>query len=241
MNLKSYQVFLLLLLAAGAVLSGLASGARMLRSHEVAAMAQSHVTVVIDAGHGGEDSGAVSSDGVPESRLNLEIAQRMEDLLALAGIDTVMVRKSDTAIYSPDASTISEKKVSDLKNRVELVNSTPNALLLSIHQNLFTQSKYTGAQVFYAPTEGSRELAETMQQVLIDAVDPSNRRKAKPAETVYLMNHIQCPGILVECGFLSNAQETRLLQDAAYQKKLTLAMGTTVSAWVSERFEQYEA
>ena len=241
MKLKAYQIFLLAVLAVGAVASGLSSGARMLRSQEAAALAESYVTVVIDAGHGGEDGGAVSTDGVLESHLNLEIALRVEDLLALSGIDTVMVRRSDTAIYDPEAATFSEKKVSDLKNRAKLVNETPNALLLSIHQNLFTQSQYTGAQVFYAPTEGSQQLAEATQQVLIDAVDPSNHRKAKPADTVYLMNNIHCTGILVECGFLSNAGETRLLQDAGYQKKLTLAMGSALTAWISERSELYEA
>lgn len=92
-----------------------------------------------------------------------------------------MVRESDTAIYDASAATISQKKVSDLKNRVKLVNQTPNPLLLSIHQNLFEDGRYFGAQVFYAKTDGSRELAETAQQALIDIVDPQNHRQSKPA------------------------------------------------------------
>ncbi|MCI8524490.1 MAG: N-acetylmuramoyl-L-alanine amidase [Oscillospiraceae bacterium] len=240
MKIPTYKLILLALVAAAMALTGVLSATRLLEQQAAAAMAQSIPTVVIDAGHGGEDGGAVSVSGVLESQLNLEIALRVESFLALTGFETVMVRESDTAVYDPSASTISEKKVSDLRNRVQLVNQTPGALLLSIHQNLFSEGKYAGAQVFYAKTDGSRDLAERTQQNLIDTVDPKNHRQAKPAETVYLMNHIQCTGVLVECGFLSNEAEDLKLQDAGYQKKLTLAMGCSLAQWVEGASERSE-
>lgn len=238
--MKVYRMVLIASLAVAVVFTGILSGIRMLVNRETASMGSSAITIVVDAGHGGEDGGATSVTGVQESKINLEIAQKLDDFLGFSGFSTVMVRESDTAIYDASAATISQKKVSDLKNRVKLVNQTPNPLLLSIHQNLFEDGRYFGAQVFYAKTDGSRELAETAQQALIDIVDPQNHRQPKPADTVYLMNNIQCPAILVECGFLSNRSEDQKLQDAAYQKKLTLAISYALSNWVNERLEMDE-
>lgn len=240
MKIPTYKLVLLALAVGALAMSGVLSATRMAKRQAAAAMADSTPTVVIDAGHGGEDGGAVSVSGVKESRLNLEIARRVEGFLRLAGFETVMVREDDVAVYDPSAATISEKKVSDLHNRVRLVNETPGALLLSIHQNLFSDGKYAGAQVFYASTDGSRDLAELTQQNLINAVDPKNHRQAKPAETVYLMHNIHCTGILVECGFLSNQAEEKRLQDAGYQKKLTLAMGCSLAQWAGKESERSE-
>ena len=123
--------------------------------------------VVIDAGHGGEDGGAVSCSGRNESNYNLQIALRVNDLLHLLGYDTVMIRSTDTSVYTA-GETISQKKVSDLKQRVRIVNRTNNALLLSIHQNTFPEEKYSGAQVFFAKTPGSEELAKQLQDAGYD-------------------------------------------------------------------------
>ena len=196
---------------------------------------QAPVTVVIDPGHGGEDGGASSVDGILESQLNLEISLRVRDLFSLLGVKTAMIRETDTAVYTGTCSTIREKKVSDIKNRVQMVNATPNALLLSIHQNFFEQSKYHGAQVFYAKTDGSKALAERTQQLLRETLDKANHREAKMAQSVYLMEHIECMGILVECGFLSNAQEEEKLRDADYQKKLAAAICAAVHGYISEK------
>ena len=152
---------------------------------EAAAYRENLPVVVIDAGHGGEDGGASSPDGVLESGLNLQFALRMRDLLQFAGVETVMLRETDTALYTDGCSGIAEKKVSDLKNRVLRTNQVPNAVLLSVHQNFFTEAKYRGAQVFYAKTDGSRELAEAMQAALRTGVDPDNHRQAKPSQGVY--------------------------------------------------------
>ena len=230
------------ILAAAALLAvwGLRSGSRTTEHSLAAAAAQETPTIVIDAGHGGEDGGATSVSGVLESRLNLEIARRAEAFLALLGYETVMVRDSDTAIYDPSAETLSQKKVSDLRNRVRLVNETPGAVLLSIHQNTYSDGRYRGAQVFYAPTEGSRDLADGIQETLAGAVDPENRRQPKEAPSVYLLQNIQCAGVLVECGFLTNEAEDRLLQDGAYQTKLAMAMGAALNGWLRGESEELE-
>ena len=187
--------------------------------------------IVLDPGHGGEDGGAVSANGVRESGLNLEISLRTRDLLRFLGIPVVMTRETDLSIHSPEAVTVSEKKISDLKNRVALVSDTENPILVSIHQNMFAESKYYGTQLFYADSDPSRQLAEELQALFAAELDPSNHRRAKPCENVYLLSRISCPGVLVECGFLSNPKEEALLQSAEYQKKLAavLAAGLFIS------------
>lgn len=216
----------------------------LLRTPEAAEAAaflpETPVTVILDAGHGGEDGGASTADGVLESGINLEIALRLRDLLAFAGVDTQMIRDTDTAVYSGDCRTISQKKVSDLKNRAAMVNAVENGLLVSIHQNYFEQTKYCGAQVFFAKTEGSKALAERIQQSLRENVDAANHRQCKPSQSVYLMEHIECTGVLIECGFLSNYEEAKCLQTDAYQKKLTAAICGAITEYLSEREERHE-
>lgn len=188
-------------------------------------------TLILDAGHGGEDGGAVSLTGVPESQINLEIVQRMEDLLGLYGSAPVLLREEDVSLHDDTAVTLREKKVSDLKNRAEMIAAQENAVLISIHQNTYTDGQYRGTQVFYAPTEGSKELAAQLQQTVRSALQPENSRQEKAIpNTVYLLNHITCPGVLVECGFLTNGEEEALLREAGYQKKLAAAL---VSAWLT--------
>ncbi len=211
------------------VLIAVCSRYESLRSQPVLAADQTPCRIVIDPGHGGEDGGATGVAGTRESDLNLAVSLRLQALLRLFGHEPVMVRTTDTAVYSAGAGTISEKKVSDIHNRVRLVNDTPGALLVSIHQNFFTQGQYSGAQVFYADDAYSRELAQQMQAQLRASLDPGNRREAKGAAgTVYLMNHIQTPGILVECGFLSNAAEEARLNTPAYQTRLAMTMAAVL-------------
>ena len=176
-------------------------------------------TIVIDAGHGGEDGGAVSCTGVPESRINLEIALRLRDLCHLLGYNTCMIRTEDISVYT-EGNTLAAKKASDLRQRVRIVNSTNRGVLISIHQNTFSDNRYDGAQVFYAPTEGSKELADLLQTNLIMSLNQNSHRNSKPANNVFLMQHIERTGVLIECGFLSNPEEEARLRDGAYQKKL---------------------
>lgn len=182
-------------------------------------------TVVIDAGHGGEDGGAVSISGAVESHINLAIALRLDTLLGLYGANTVLLRSSDISLHDSDASTLREKKVSDLHNRVAAIQALENPVVISIHQNTYPSERYHGAQVFYANGELSLPLAQLTQATLKETLDPENERKATAvAESVYLMNHISCRAILVECGFLSNAEEDLLLQSPEYQTKLAAAL-----------------
>lgn len=187
--------------------------------------------IVIDAGHGGEDGGATSCTGIPESRCNLEIALKLNDLLHLLGYDTRMVRTSDTAVYTTGA-TIAQKKVSDLKERVRIANSTENGLLVSIHQNTFSDSQYSGAQIFYAETDGSETLAKQLQSDFVATLNPGSNRQCKVARGVYLMENIECTGILVECGFLSNPEEEARLRSGEYQKKLCCVIACCVSRYL---------
>ena len=182
-------------------------------------------TFVIDAGHGGEDGGAVSALGTQESGINLEISGRLNALMRFLGLRTKMIRTEDISVYT-EGTTIAQKKVSDIKNRVRIVESTPNAILVSIHQNHFSEAKYRGAQVFY--NAQSEALAKKLQQALCTQVDTKNHRECKPAQNIYLMEHVTCPAVLIECGFLSNPQEELLLRDASYQKKLVCAIACTL-------------
>ena len=188
--------------------------------------------IVIDPGHGGEDGGAVSCTGRMESEYNLAISRRLDDLLHLLGYRTRMTRTSDVSIYTT-GSTLAQKKVSDLKERVRIANETGNALLVSIHQNQFSDSRYSGAQVFYAKTAGSKDLGQKLQAELVAALNPGSNRKSKPVSGVYLLENIPCAGVLVECGFLSNPQEEAMLRNTDYQKKLCCVLAATLHQYLS--------
>ena len=186
------------------------------------------VTFVIDAGHGYPDGGATSCSGVLESTINLQIAKRLDDLMHFLGFDTVMIRTSEDSVYT-EGESIGAKKVSDLKNRVRIINETENAVLLSIHQNTYPDSRYGGPQVLYAANEQSRELASELQKNLKNTLDPSSRRAAKKGSSIYLLEHIDCTGILIECGFISNPEEEGKLLSKAYQQALCCVIATAVT------------
>lgn len=187
---------------------------------------------VIDPGHGGIDGGATSCSGVLESSLNLEIALRLNDLLHLLGHDTEMLRTEDTSIHT-GGETIAQIKLSDLKERVRRINGIENAILLSIHQNYFTQPQYRGAQVFYAKTVGSQALADALQSAFLKNLNPENKRQSKAAKGIYLMENIQMPGVLIECGFLSNPKEEAMLRNKEYQQKLCAIIAVCINSFVS--------
>lgn len=175
--------------------------------------------IIIDPGHGGIDGGTASSRGKLEKEYNLEISLRLCDLMRFLGYSVRTTRSTDKSIHT-EGETIAEKKISDLKNRVQIIEQTENPILISIHQNYFPDSRYHGPQVFYADTTGSAPFAEVMQTKLSQCLNPGGHRQPKKSEGVYLMDKINCPGVLVECGFLSNPQEERILSDPVYQKKL---------------------
>lgn len=193
-------------------------------------VARDHV-IVIDAGHGGMDGGATSCTGVLESRINLEIALKLNDLCHLLGYQTVMIRTADVSVYT-EGNTIAAQKASDLRQRVRIVNETEKAILISIHQNTFSESRYSGAQVFYATTQGSQGLANRMQEIFVSALNPGSIRKEKVASNVYLMQHIQKTGVLVECGFLSNPEEEALLRSGEYQNRICCVIVSALSQYL---------
>lgn len=184
------------------------------------------VTVVIDPGHGGEDGGAVSPGGVEESHINLAVSLRVSDLLRFTGQRTRLTRSEDVTTSDEGLDTLRQRKSSDLKNRVRFVEETENALLLSIHQNSLPSSPVThGAQVFWNRQEEAEGLAEQVQEALNQSINAGNEKHPRPIpDSIYLMKHITAPGILVECGFLSNGPETERLQDPSYQLRLATAI-----------------
>lgn len=183
------------------------------------------IVVIIDPGHGGPDGGAVSPDGIQESDINLELAFRVRDLLALLGQGSRMTRTEDISIHTPGAE---RWKASDLQNRAAMVNETTQGILLSIHQNSLPSSPVThGAQVFYNTSQKAEQISAEMQEILNKTINIGNEKYMKSAPNgLYLMKHISAPGILVECGFLSNTAETQALQTTAHQIKLAAAIST---------------
>ena len=181
---------------------------------------------VLDAGHGGADGGTSSASGVLESDINLAITLRMRDLFTLLGQSTVLTRRDENSLADDPSASIRQQKVSDTKNRVALVNSIENARLISIHQNaLAGHPSVHGAQVFYNAVGDSSTLAETMQQELNQTVNIGNEKGKKPiSKDIYLMSHVTCPAVLVECGFLSNTTESEVLQTPSYQKLLAMTI-----------------
>ncbi len=192
--------------------------------------------LLIDAGHGGEDGGAVGVDGTCEKDINLAIAQKLEIYLRVLGYRTQMTRREDRAIYDDTARTLREKKVSDIHNRSAMLEQMgPNALFVSVHQNKFSAEKYHGTQVFYSPNDPqSRVLADTIQKRAVAQLQPENTRQVKPSGTeIYLLWHAQTPAVLVECGFLSNYAETQKLKQDAYQSQMAFAIACGILDYTS--------
>ena len=182
------------------------------------------VTVALDPGHGGSSTGA-QYNGIRESDLNLAVVRRVDLLAGFCGVPTVLTREDDRSLHDEEAETLREKKRSDLENRVALVEGTEGAVLLSVHQNSYPDGRYSGAQVFYSNEALSGAWAEVTQETLRTALDQENHRLAKVIpDSVYLMNHISCPALLVECGFLSNPEEARRLETGEYQTKIALSL-----------------
>ena len=178
-------------------------------------------TVVIDAGHGVPDEGAQSSNGTTEAETNLKIALKLQNLLEQSGCTVILTRSDENAIYDIDSKTLKQKKVSDIKNRVKIGNESSADIFVSIHLNKIPQSQYDGWQTFYK--EGSEEgakLAKTIQENLNKTIQKENNRIAKTIDKIYIIKHVEVPTTIVECGFLSNPDEEKLLLEDEYQNKL---------------------
>ena len=183
--------------------------------------------IIVDAGHGGFDGGALTEDGVSEKGINLNIALYLKDYLNFFGYDVVMTRESDNSTEDKGLTTIRSKKTSDLHNRMSLMENTDNSVFVSIHQNHFSSSKYSGAQVFYSTNfkDESSGLAQSIQETIVYYLQPHNTRQIKPCGTsVYLIYNAVKPAVLVECGFLSNYEESELLKSEEYQRKIAFSI-----------------
>lgn len=184
-------------------------------------------TIVIDAGHGGEDSGAVADDGTLEKDINLDIANKLNEMLVSSGFHTLMTRKKDVAIYDKDQDeNLRKKKVSDMQNRLELINSSHSNILISIHQNKFPDKKYSGTQVFFSKNHKLSEvLASSIQLSVKNLIQPQNDREIKPANRdIFILHNSKVPAMIVECGFISNDEELNKLNDEDYKSKIAFAI-----------------
>lgn len=194
-------------------------------------------TIVVDAGHGGEDGGAVGVNGLVEKDINLAIALALAENLKANNFQVILVRDGDYSVGDQSLSTVAERKRSDTKNRVRLVEETGECLLVSIHQNQFSQSQYSGAQMFYSPNNPeSAQLAECIRESVVSSLQPDNTRQNKEAgEEIYLLTHCQVPAVLVECGFLSNPEEANLLSQEAYQQDMAAAIYNGIVSFLEQR------
>lgn len=181
--------------------------------------------VIIDAGHGGEDPGAVGCGGIYEKDLNLEIAMCIGALLEERGFAIMYTRTEDKLLYTEEENIKGIRKISDLKNRCKIAAEYPNAMFVSIHMNSFGNSKYSGLQVYYSENNDySRVLATKIQSSVKDRLQNENDRVVKPGKDMYIMENISNPAVLVECGFLTNHEECKKLSEKEYQNRLSLAI-----------------
>ncbi len=186
-------------------------------------------SVVCDAGHGYPDGGAVASDGTQEKDINLAITKKLCEVLETKGINVTLTRKDDNGIYDSSANTIREKKISDMHKRVEIINNSSADLFLSIHMNSFTDTSAKGIHIFYGGEgEKTKKLAEEIQQSIVNVTGAQAHSVKEVSKSLYLMKNSKIPSILVECGFLSNPQEAKLLQDEEYQAKIAWAIADAV-------------
>ncbi len=182
--------------------------------------------VIIDAGHGGMDGGTSTDDGILEKDINLSISKKLNSLLKAAGFNTVMLRNSDELIGDNTLETIRARKVSDIRKRLSIAESYTDSLLVSIHQNHYSVEKYSGAQVFFSPNSSlSQAAAQSVQASIKGIIQPENNRQIKKCGSdIYLMYNISTPAIMVECGFLSNAEEAEKLKSDKYQTEISFAI-----------------
>lgn len=193
-------------------------------------------TIVIDAGHGGEDGGAIAIDGTCEKDYNLDIAIKLKNVLAVYGLDVIMTRTDDSMTCDEGLDTQRQKKVSDIRNRLNIINSSKNPVFISIHQNKFSDSEQKGAQVFYSKNNlRSPILAEEIQNSISSAIQKNNKRKIKPSGTeIYLLYHSTAPSVLVECGFLSNQEDLSNLKNEAYRTNLAVVIADGIIKFINQ-------
>ena len=193
--------------------------------------------IIIDAGHGGEDGGAIADDGTLEKNINLEISLKLTNIMSVFGYKIKSIRTTDTDLHT-EGDTIRQRKISDINHRFDIMNSYDNCLYVSIHQNKFSDGKYSGTQVFYSPKtkEESQTLAQEIQDCIVNTLQKENTRQTKECGTsVYLIYNAVKPAVLVECGFLSNYDEGQRLNSPEYQKKIAGTIAATICNYLDQK------
>ncbi len=192
-----------------------------------------NTVIVLDAGHGGEDCGAIGKSGVYEKDLNLSITFMIGELLSRNGYTVVYTRTEDKLLYTEEENIKGLRKISDLKNRVKIAQKYENCIFVSIHMNSFGDCKYSGLQVYYGTeNEASYTLSSLIQTTVRDMLQPDNNRKVKRGEGIYLLENISSPSVLIECGFLSNIAECENLSKKEYQKSLSFAIVCAIIEYI---------
>ncbi len=182
-------------------------------------------TIIIDAGHGGEDCGAIGVNGRYEKDLNFEIANMLGGMLSEKGFAVVYTRTEDKLLYTEEENIKGLRKIYDLKNRCKIGKEYENSIFVSIHMNSFTNEKYSGLQVYFSQNnENSRTLAESIQTSVREEVQNENNRQIKPGSEMYLLKNLDNPAVLIECGFMTNREECQKLSQKEYQKELCFAI-----------------
>lgn len=191
--------------------------------------------VAIDPGHGGVDPGAVSKSGILEDEINLKIALKLKRFIEQSGGIAIMTREEDVGLYTDNSTTLSQKKVEDLQNRRELIESSGAEVFVSIHLNSFTKPGYYGSQTFYSETHDENEaLAFILQEELKNVLDKENNRTPAIREDVYIIKDMSMPSVLIEAGFLSNENEARLLDTSEYQEKIAWSIYVGIMKYFNE-------
>lgn len=194
---------------------------KKMQSVETVALPIENKVIIIDAGHGSPDEGASSNDGLTEANINLSIALKVQNLLEEAGSTVILTRSDENGIYDEESSSIREKKVSDIKNRVKIGNESSADIFVSIHLNKLQEQQYWGWQTFFKKgNENSKKLAESLQNGLNEIIQKENKRQSLKIENIYIIDHVEIPTAIVECGFLSNEEEKNLLKTDEYQNKI---------------------
>lgn len=192
-------------------------------------------TVIVDAGHGGDDGGAIGIDGTVEKDINLDIALKLEKILKFYGFNVIMTRTQDVMTCDDGLDSLRKRKISDIHNRFELMRKNPDAIFISVHQNKFEDSSQHGTQVFYSGNdERSKELAEAIQTSVTLTLQRKNDRVVKKSGSgIYLLYHAKIPAVLVECGFISNSDEVKKLKDESYRMKLAILIADGLLKYLS--------
>lgn len=197
------------------------------------ASAHPTVTVVLDAGHGGEDGGAISGK-IYEKDLNLDITKAVGAYLSQNGIEVVYTRTEDVLLYDRNVNYKGRKKILDLAARLRIARQTDNSIFVSIHMNSFPNEKYNGLQVYYSKNDkNSKIMAQMIQNSAIKLLQPNNNRKPKEATSaIYLLDRLEKPAVLIECGFLSNPEDRNLLSTAEYRRKMSLMIAESLAQYL---------